>query len=164
MKMTPITVFLGSTLILMSVVIANAIAPPYLFNPPASANAPRYTPLQLKGRQIYIQNGCVYCHTQDIRPMDVGMGSGLSSQPGDYANDSPHLLGNHRNGPDLSHDAGYHPDDWHWAHFEDPRYTRPQSFMPSFKYIKGRDRVALIAYFSVLVAPRQRRAQLSRLG
>ena len=63
---------------------------------------------------------------------------------------SPHQVGSERNGPDLSHEAGYHTDDWHQAHFDNPRYTRPQSFMPNFSYIKGHERLALIAYVQCL--------------
>ena len=150
MKMTTLVVLAGSTLVLLSVIIGNVLMPAWVFRPQPSATARPYTPQQLHGREIYIQNGCVYCHSQDARPMDWGMGSGFASQPGDYAYDSPHLVGEHRNGPDLSHEGGYHPDDWHWAHFEDPRYARPQSFMPSYKFVQGKDRSDLIAYIQCL--------------
>lgn len=164
MKMTPMTILFGSTLVLFSIIIANVIAPPYVFRPHPNANTPPYTALQLEGRDLYVQNGCVYCHSQDTRPMDWGIGSGLSSQPGDYAYDSPHLVGSLRNGPDLAHEAGYHTDDWHWAHFENPRYTRPQSFMPSFAHIRGHQRVALIAYVQCLGGVQgQQRAEQQRL-
>ena len=150
MKMTPLTILFGSLFVMFSWVVVMAILPVQVFRPNPTPNAHMYTAQELKGREIYLQNGCVYCHSQDARPMDWGMGSGLASQPGDYAYDSPHEVGSSRNGPDLSHEAGYHPDDWHWAHFENPRYTRPQSFMPSFSYIKGEDRSNLIAYIQCL--------------
>lgn len=150
MKMTPLTILLGSSLIFFAVVIGNIMLPVHVFQPKPSANARPYTALELEGRDLYVRNGCEYCHSQDARAMDWGIGSGLATQPGDYAYDSPNVVGTSRNGPDLSHEGGYHPDDWHWAHFENPRYTRPQSFMPSFKYIKGHDRVALIAYIQCL--------------
>lgn len=150
MKMTPLTLLLGSTLVFLAVAIGDVILPPQVFTPRPTANTRPYTALELEGRDIYVRNGCEYCHSQDARAMDWGNGSGLASQPGDYAYDSPNVIGTSRNGPDLSHEAGYHPDDWHWAHFENPRYTRPQSFMPSFKYIRGHDRVALIAYIQSL--------------
>lgn len=150
MKMTPAAVFFGSAAVLFSVVLANVIIPPVVFQPRPSPNAHPYSALELRGRDIYVRNGCVYCHSQDVRPMDWGEGSGMAAQPGDYAYDSPHLIGSERNGPDLMREGGYHPDDWHWAHFENPRYTRPQSFMPSYSYIKGDDRRALIAYIQCL--------------
>jgi len=148
--MTPITVAVGATLIFMSVAVANFLMPAIVFRPPPSANARPYTAQELEGREIYVKNGCVYCHSQDTRPMDWGEGSGFAAQPGDYAYDSPHVVGSERNGPDLLREGGYHTDDWHWAHFENPRYTRPQSFMPSYSYIKGQDRVNLIAYIQCL--------------
>ncbi len=150
MKMTPLTILFGSLFVMFSWVVVIALLPVQVFHPNPTPNAQPYTAQQLKGREIYIQNGCVYCHSQDTRPMDWGEGSGMAAQPGDYAYDSPHAVGSSRNGPDLFREGGYHPDDWHWAHFENPRYTRPQSFMPSFSYIKGEDRSNLIAYIQCL--------------
>jgi len=158
--MTPLVILFGAPLVLLGVIVANLGMPHYVFRPAPSANAVPYTALQLRGRQIYVQNGCVYCHSQDTRPMDWGVGSGEAAEPGDYAYDSPHLVGSERNGPDLMREGGYHSDDWHRAHFEDPRYVRPQSFMPSFRYIQGADLTALIAYVQCLGGRRgQKRAQ-----
>jgi cytochrome c oxidase cbb3-type subunit II len=148
--MPPAIIALGATAIMGSVIIANVIMPAWVFRPQPSANAVPYTAQQLRGREIYIENGCLYCHSQATRAMDWGEGSGMAAEPGDYAYDSPHLIGSERNGPDLLREGGYHTDDWHWAHFEDPRYTRPQSFMPSFKFIRGQDRRDLIAYMQCL--------------
>ena len=150
MRMTPLVVLIGSFVVMFSVIIGNIILPPQVFHPDPSPNARPYTALELEGREVYVRNGCVYCHSQDERPMDWDLGSGMSSQPGDYAYDSPHQVGSERNGPDLSHEAGYHPDDWHQAHFDNPRLTRPQSFMPDFSYIQGHERLALIAYVQCL--------------
>ena len=150
MKMTPVTVLLGSTLIFVTTLVIIVFMPMVVFDPAPSANARHYTTAELEGRAIYVKNGCVYCHSQDTRPMDWGEGSGLAAQPGDYAFDSPHLVGEHRNGPDLFREAGYHSDDWHDAHFQNPRYTRPQSFMPSYSFIQGDDRNHLIAYLQCL--------------
>jgi cytochrome c oxidase cbb3-type subunit 2 len=150
MKMTPVVVLIGASLILVSVIITNAIMPLYVFRPKPNANTVAYTALELHGREIYVENGCVYCHSQQTRPIDWDQGSGEAAQPGDYAFDSPHLTGTLRTGPDLLREGGYHTDDWHVAHFENPRYTRPQSIMPSFRYITGHDRAALIAYMQAL--------------
>jgi len=150
MKMTPLTILFGSLFVMFSWIVVIAILPVQVFHPNPTPNAHEYTAQELKGREIYLKNGCVYCHSQDTRPMDWGEGSGLAAQPGDYAYDSPHEVGSSRNGPDLMREGGYHPDDWHWAHFQNPRYTRPQSFMPSFSYIQGEDRSNLIAYIQCL--------------
>src|SRR5680860_1836055 len=57
-----------------------------------------YTETQQRGRQLYIANGCIYCHSQQPRdpgfaPGDRDRGWGRPSVPGDYAYDQPHLLG-----------------------------------------------------------------------
>jgi len=165
MKMTPMVILFGSTSILVTVIACNILAPSWIWRPKPTANAVPYTRLELEGRQIYVENGCVYCHSQATRPMDWDVGSGEAAQPGDYAYDSPHLVGSERNGPDLFREGGYHTDDWHWAHFENPCYTRPQSFMPSFSYIRGWKRQALIAYVQALggKASRERAAEQDRL-
>lgn len=150
MRMSPLIVLLGATLVLLSVTVGIVIVPAYDFQPKPSANAHPYTKLELEGRQVYISNGCMYCHSQSTRSMDWGEGSGEAAQAGDYAYDSPHLIGSERNGPDLFREGGYHPDDWHLAHFIDPRYTRPQSFMPSFRFLTSHQMTALIAYMQCL--------------
>src|SRR5207247_290058 len=69
--------------------------------PPAPGLQP-YSAAQLRGRQVYIANGCVYCHTQQPRDRKVGpdaeRGWGRPSVPGDYVYDNPHLLGSMRTG------------------------------------------------------------------
>ncbi len=103
-----------------------------------------------KGRLIYIANGCTYCHSQYIRPQDWGIGAERISQSGDYYRQIPHLLGSQRTGPDLSQEGGEHSDDWHRAHFINPRFTRPRSLMPAFAYIGEEGIESLIAYIQSL--------------
>jgi len=71
------------------------------------------------------------------------MGADRIAQPGDYRDQEPHLLGSERTGPDLSQQGGEHPDDWHLAHFANPRSTRPLSLMPRFAFL-GRKDVSLL--------------------
>jgi cytochrome c oxidase cbb3-type subunit II len=98
------------------------------------------------GRAVYMANGCVYCHSQSIRTIDWDLGAERIAQAGDYTADRPILLGSERTGPDLSQEGGEHPDDWHVAHFTNPRYTRPSSIMPPFEFL-GPDKIKLlIAY------------------
>ena len=98
------------------------------------------TPRETAGRAIYIANGCVYCHSQSIRSIDWDLGAERIAQAGDYVADQPILLGSERTGPDLSQEGGEHPDDWHMAHFINPRYTRPNSIMPPFAFLgHGKD-------------------------
>jgi cytochrome c oxidase cbb3-type subunit 2 len=102
--------------------------------------------MEEKGRALYVSNGCVYCHTQSIRSIDWGLGAERLAQAGDYIKDYPILLGSQRTGPDLSQEGGEHPDDWHQAHFINPRFTRPLSIMPPFEFLKQDNLTILIQY------------------
>lgn len=99
------------------------------------------TELELKGRQIYIQNGCIYCHTQQVRDTnftaDVAKGMGTRpSVPADYAYDQPHLLGTMRTGPDLFNVGSRLPDrKWQLLHLYQPRALVPWSLMPAFPFL-----------------------------
>lgn len=104
------------------------------------------TPLEEQGRTIYVRNGCTYCHSQFIRNIDWGIGAVRIAQSGDYIEDQPHLLGTERTGPDLSQEGGRHPDDWHLAHFTNPRFVSPESVMPKFEFLGTEKIEALIAY------------------
>ncbi len=95
---------------------------------------------EAKGREIYIQNGCNYCHTQQVRPKGFGSdferGWGRASYPIDYIYDRPHLLGSSRTGPDLANIASRQPSrDWHLAHLYQPRAVAPDSIMPPFPWL-----------------------------
>ena len=139
-KMTPRAVFFGSLAILAAVTFVVVYWPWY---------TTEYTPSDIyrdrssdeaEGRLIYKVNGCVYCHSQSIRTIDWGLGAERIAQSGDYIADQPILLGSQRTGPDLSQEGGEHPDDWHIAHFINPRYTRPNSIMPPFEWL-GMERI-----------------------
>ena len=138
----------GSTAIVVLVYLVVVIAPGHT-NPEMeapSANYRKRTELEDQGRELYIEYGCQYCHTQYIRKTDWGPMAERIAQPGDYYDDYSPQLGSNRNGPDLSQAGGQHPDDWQRAHFYNPRFTRPESFMPSFSYLKEPEIKALVAY------------------
>jgi cytochrome c oxidase cbb3-type subunit II len=100
-----------------------------------------YNEIQLRGRQVYIANGCLYCHSQQIRDSnyttDVDRGWGArSSVPADYVYDAPHLLGTMRTGPDLVNIANRQPSpDWHLVHLYQPRALVEWSTMPAFPFL-----------------------------
>jgi len=138
---------LGGSLMIFAAILCVAVILPWatMTEQPSDIHRPR-TPAEEEGRKIYIANGCTYCHTQFIRNLDWGLGAERIAQAGDYIQEQPHLLGSERTGPDLSQQGGEHPDDWHLAHYTNPRYTRPESVMPSFEFL-GREKIeALIAY------------------
>ncbi|HET6384761.1 MAG TPA: cbb3-type cytochrome c oxidase subunit II [Armatimonadota bacterium] len=136
MQMTDKVFAIGSWLIFVTAGFAVAVFPAFqLIRIPPSDIARRRTPLEERGRQVFIQNGCTYCHSQYIRPQDWDHGAVRVSQAGDYVYDSPQLLGSERTGPDLSQEGGVRSDDWHLAHFMNPRFTRPASEMPQFVFL-----------------------------
>lgn len=99
-----------------------------------------YTSAELRGREVYIANGCMYCHTQQPRDRgfapDFDRGWGRVSTPGDYYYDKPHLLGSMRTGPDLMNIGVRQPSmDWHLGHLYQPRAYVPDSIMPSYPYM-----------------------------
>ncbi|NUQ00155.1 MAG: cytochrome c [Armatimonadetes bacterium] len=92
-----------------------------------------YTDLQWYGRQVYTQEGCFYCHSQQARYQDRGMGP--AAIPQEYQYDAPHLLGSARTGPDLSREGGKFPSRWHREHHINPRSKSSGSIMPSFRHL-----------------------------
>ncbi len=94
-----------------------------------------YSELLARGRTIYMREGCWYCHSMYLRPTaGEDRRWGPISEFGEYAYDLPHLFGTRRIGPDLTRVGGKHGDDWHAAHFEDPRNVVPDSIMPRFTW------------------------------
>ncbi|MDA3917061.1 MAG: cbb3-type cytochrome c oxidase subunit II [Deltaproteobacteria bacterium] len=147
MKMTATAIVSGSLLILIAVVSVVVILPYADTSKTIPSDLFRTrTSVEKKGRALYISNGCVYCHTQSIRAVDWGLGAERIAQAGDYLKDRPILLGSQRTGPDLSQEGGEHPDDWHLAHFINPRFTRPLSIMPPFKFLKEKNIDILTRY------------------
>ena len=135
MRMTPTAIVLGALAILAAVVFVVVFYPYTTRDMTPSEIFRLRTQEEQAGRAIYIANGCVYCHSQSIRSIDWGHGADRIAQAGDYVQDQPILLGSQRTGVDLSQEGGEHPDDWHVAHFINPRFTRPNSIMPPFAWL-----------------------------
>src|SRR5438445_458401 len=107
-------------------------------------DASDYTATERRGRAVYIREGCWYCHSQYVRPVaGEDFRWGPVSEAGEYAYDLPHLLGTRRIGPDLTRVGGKYSDDWHYAHFWDPRLALPESIMPRFPWLFDRLSVPL---------------------
>lgn len=101
------------------------------------------------GRQIYLQEGCWYCHTQQVRPIVTDVGLGPVSQPGDYVHETPAMFGIQRIGPDLMHAGSREPTDsvaWLTAYLENPRAVRSWSTMPSYGTLSDTEISQLAAY------------------
>ncbi len=99
-----------------------------------------YDESSARGRKSYVANGCIYCHSQQVRIQGFGSdferGWGRASEPSDYVFDEPHQLGTMRTGPDLSNIAMRQPSrDWHLPHLYNPRSVVPGSIMPNYKWM-----------------------------
>jgi cytochrome c oxidase cbb3-type subunit I/II len=105
-------------------------------NVPTIASVKPYTPLEVLGRDIYIREGCVGCHSQMIRPFRSETERyGDYSKVGEFVYDHPFLWGSKRTGPDLHRVGGKYPDAWHYNHMENPRSTSPGSIMPNYPWL-----------------------------
>jgi len=93
-----------------------------------------YTPLQQQGRRVYLREGCWYCHSQYVRPVTGETRRwGPVSEAGEYTFDVPHLFGTRRIGPDLTRVGLKYSDEWHYAHFWNPRMLSVDSIMAPFR-------------------------------
>jgi cytochrome c oxidase cbb3-type subunit 2 len=115
-----------------------------------SANAsPRLSQVE-RGRQIYISEGCIHCHSQYVRPnsADVLMWGPVQSVE-EIRHQHPPLIGNRRQGPDLAEVGSRRSELWLKAHFFDPAEVSGASIMPSFGFLfrdgRGDDLVAYLA-------------------
>ena len=100
---------------------------------------PGLTPLnaqQIRGRDVYVAEGCSYCHTQQVRPLAQDAVWGRPSTASDYAYAQPQLLGTERTGPDLTNIATRQPSDvWQLIHLYQPRSLVHASIMPSYPWL-----------------------------
>lgn len=133
---------LAGAMVTLALATATLVVIPYLqlSNVQPSEGLQPYTSQQLRGREQYIKNGCVYCHTQQPRAVsqapDFTRGWGRAPVAGDYVYDSPHLLGTMRTGPDLLNIGARQPSaDWHLGHLYQPRAYVAGSIMPSYPYM-----------------------------
>ncbi len=136
------TALLTNGMVMLAVATSALVVMPYLLvgdARPAPGLKP-YTTAQLRGRAQYIADGCVYCHSQQPRAKDfapdAARGWGRPTVAGDYAYDSPHLLGTMRTGPDLMNIGVRQPNaTWQLGHLFQPRAYVPGSIMPSFPFL-----------------------------
>ncbi|MCE5326206.1 MAG: cbb3-type cytochrome c oxidase subunit II [Planctomycetaceae bacterium] len=146
MKMTPALLIVGGLLVFWSAVFVMVILPISTMSEAPSDIWRPWTQEEQEGNDLWVNNGCHYCHSQFIRVNDWGLGAERIAQAGDYANKRVVILGTERIGPDLSQAGGEHSNDWHIAHFNNPRWTRPISLMPSWAFLGESDVRKLTAF------------------
>ncbi|UII80952.1 cytochrome-c oxidase, cbb3-type subunit I [Flagellimonas sp. CMM7] len=105
-------------------------------NIPTITSVKPYTPLELEGRDLYIREGCVGCHSQMIRPFRSEVERyGEYAKAGEFVYDHPFLWGSKRTGPDLLRIGGKYSDNWHLNHMYDPQSTSSGSIMPAYQWL-----------------------------
>jgi len=127
----------GSTLVYACLAVVMGVLPGIkLSATPAGPGVVPLTALQAEGRDVYVANGCSYCHTQQVRPLDQDKAFGRPSAPGDFAYQTPELLGSQRTGPDLTNVGARQPSAlWQYIHLYNPRAVVPESVMPAFDWM-----------------------------
>ena len=102
-----------------------------------------------RGKQVFIAEGCIHCHSQYVRPGSRDeMYWGKASDPKEVLQGAPVMIGNRRQGPDLTHISGRRSDAWLREHFLDPRLLAPHSSMPRYTHLfedqRGSDLIAFL--------------------
>ena len=90
-----------------------------------------------RGRDLYAGQACWHCHSQYVRVVsNENLRFGPPSNAQEYQNalNQPHLWGTRRVGPDLAREGGLRTNDWHIAHFMNPKNVVPKSVMPPYPY------------------------------
>jgi cytochrome c oxidase cbb3-type subunit II len=99
-----------------------------------------YTPLEQRGRDIYVREGCYTCHSQMIRPFrDEMLRYGHYSLAAESQYDHPFQWGSKRTGPDLARVGGKYSNQWQVQHLIDPRSVVPESIMPGYPWLAEND-------------------------
>ena len=95
-----------------------------------------YSPLELRGRDIYVREGCYLCHSQQIRALrDEVERYGHYSIAAESMYDHPFQWGSKRIGPDLARVGGKYSNDWHYAHLTNAQALVPESLMPHYAFL-----------------------------
>ncbi|MBN2871479.1 MAG: cytochrome-c oxidase, cbb3-type subunit II [Halothiobacillaceae bacterium] len=95
-----------------------------------------YTPLEIRGRDIYVSEGCYACHSQMIRPFrDEMLRYGHYSLAAESQYDHPFQWGSKRTGPDLARVGGKYSNEWQTQHLVNPQSLVPESIMPGYPWL-----------------------------
>ncbi|WP_421826963.1 cytochrome-c oxidase, cbb3-type subunit I [Larkinella sp.] len=133
----PIPLLIGSLVVILIGSMVELI-PTFMVesNVPTISAVQPYSALEVQGRDLYIREGCVNCHSQMVRPFRSETERyGEYSKAGEFVYDHPFLWGSKRTGPDLHREGGKYPDSWHYHHMRDPTSMSPGSIMPAYPWL-----------------------------
>ncbi|UGS22162.1 cytochrome-c oxidase, cbb3-type subunit I [Flavobacterium cyclinae] len=136
MILTTVAILIGGLIQILPTILVKS-------NIPVISSVKPYTPLELQGRDLYIREGCVGCHSQMIRPFRSEVERyGDYSKAGEFVYDHPFLWGSKRTGPDLAREGvkgkpfnGGRDDVWHFNHMYDPQGLNEKSIMPRYQWL-----------------------------
>ncbi len=121
-------------------------------SPAGAETADLETSAAARGRQVYIQEGCINCHSQYVRPRSRDVELWGPHRPA-ASGEHPPLYGNRRQGPDLTNAGSRRPREWHRLHLVEPRTVSAGSRMPSYAHLFADDDTRgddLVAYLGSL--------------
>lgn len=156
------SIFFVSGILFFAIPFVFLLLPPIrqlaMEKPPSGVFVRPYSEEELQGRKIYIREGCWYCHSQFVRPVDFEEARyGEKSEGWEHRYDLPQLYGTRRIGPDLAREGGKRSDDWHFAHLFSPQSVVKNSIMPAYAWFFNGDPTqpneeahALVAYLQAL--------------
>jgi mono/diheme cytochrome c family protein len=106
----------------------------------------RLSPIE-RGQQVYLSEGCIHCHSRYVRPNEADLEKWGPAQPlKQVLSGQPVLIGNRRQGPDLSQVGARRSDTWLRLHFLNPQDFSADSPMPSYRHLfadtRGNDLIA----------------------
>lgn len=136
MLLTTVAILIGGLIQILPTILVKS-------NIPTISAVKPYTPLELEGRDLYIREGCVGCHSQMVRPFRSEVERyGDYSKAGEFVYDHPFLWGSKRTGPDLAREGvkgkpfnGGRDDVWHFNHMYDPQGLNEKSIMPRYQWL-----------------------------
>ncbi|GAB3787000.1 cytochrome-c oxidase, cbb3-type subunit I [Spirosoma horti] len=134
----PIPLLVGSLVVILIGSLIELV-PTFMVksNVPTISAVQPYTALEVEGRDLYIREGCVNCHSQMVRPFRSETERyGEYSKAGEFVYDHPFLWGSKRTGPDLHREGGKYPNSWHYHHMQDPTSMSPGSIMPAYPWLR----------------------------
>ncbi len=116
-----------------------------------------------RGRRVYIEEGCLHCHSQYVRPDTRDVAQWGPFRPFDRE-ERPVLIGNRRQGPDLLNAGNRRSEEWHRLHLRDPQAVSPGSRMPAYEHLfsdstRGDDLVAYLMSLGKSTAAERRRIE-----
>jgi cytochrome c oxidase cbb3-type subunit 2 len=105
-----------------------------------------------RGREIYVAEGCIHCHSQYVRPRTEDVVRWGPARPLEaMLAEKPPLPGNRRQGPDLANVGNRRTPEWNRLHLIAPAEVSPGTRMPSYAHLfaagdgRGDDLVAYLA-------------------